>query len=146
MSRELSRWPGSELSGFRKDLDRLFGGFSLEVPFAGEGEWAPVMDVTETENGFVVKTEVPGIDPKQVDVQVTGDVVTVRGERKEEKEEKKENYLRRERVYGSFSRSVRLPAPVDPKGVEARYTAGVLTIRLPKSEESRKRKIEIKAE
>jgi HSP20 family protein len=75
-----------------------------------------------------------------------GDILTVRGERKQEKEEKTENTIRKERVYGSFSRSVRLPSTVDAKGVQAKYTSGVLTIRLPKTEETRKKKIEIKVE
>ena len=104
------------------------------------------MYITENQDAYTVKAEIPGMDPKEIDVQVIGDILTVRGERKQEKEEKKENYIRTERVYGSFSRSVRLPSSVDAKGVEAKYTAGVLSIRLPKTEETRKKKIDIKVE
>ena len=146
MARELIRWPGRDFPSLRKELDRLFEGFGLDIPFAAEGEWAPAMDITENQDAYTVKTELPGMDPKEIDVQVIGDILTVRGERKQEKEEKKENYIRTERVYGSFSRSVRLPSSVDAKGVEAKYTAGVLSIRLPKTEETRKKKIDIKVE
>jgi HSP20 family protein len=124
----------------------MFEGFSLDIPFAAQGEWAPAMDIIENQDAFLVKAELPGMDPKEIDVQVTGDVLAIRGERKQEKEEKKENTIRTERVYGSFFRSVRLPSPVDAKGVEAKYAAGVLSIRLPKSEETRKKKIDIKVE
>jgi len=146
MARELIRWPGRDFPSLRKELDRLFEGFGLDIPFAAEGEWAPAMDITENQDAYTVKAELPGMDPKEIDVQVIGDILTVRGERKQEKEEKKENYIRTERVYGSFSRSVRLPSSVDAKGVEAKYTAGVLSIRLPKTEETRKKKIDIKVE
>jgi len=146
MARELIRWPGRDFPSLRKELDRLFEGFGLDIPFAAEGEWAPAMDITENQDAYTVKTELPGMDPKEIDVQVIGDILTVRGERKQEKEEKKENYIRTERVYGSFSRSVRLPSSVDAKEVEAKYTAGVLSIRLPKTEETRKKKIDIKVE
>ena len=146
MARDLIRWPGSEFPSLRKELDRMFEGFTLDVPFAAQGEWAPAMDITENQDAFTVKAELPGMDPKEIDVQVTGDVLTIRGERKQEKEEKKENYIRTERVYGSFSRSVRLPSAVDAKGVEAKYTSGVLNIRLPKTEETRKKKIDVKVQ
>lgn len=146
MARELIRWPGRDFPSLRKELDRMFEGFSLDIPFAAQGEWAPAMDITENQDAFMVKAELPGMDPKEIDVQVTGDVLAIRGERKQEKEEKKENTIRTERVHGSFFRSVRLPSPVDAKGVEAKYAAGVLSIRLPKSEETRKKKIEIKVE
>ena len=146
MARELIRWPGRDFPSLRKELDRLFEGFGLDIPFAAEGEWAPAMDITENQDVYTVKAELPGMDPKEIDVQVIGDILTVRGERKQEKEEKKENCIRTERVYGSFSRSVRLPSSVDAKGVEAKYTVGVLSIRLPKTEETRKKKIDIKVE
>jgi HSP20 family protein len=77
---------------------------------------------------------------------VADNVLTIRGERRQEKEEKKENTIRTEREYGSFSRSVRLPSAVDAKGVEAKYSAGILSIRLPKTEETRRKKVEIKVE
>jgi HSP20 family protein len=144
MARELIRWPGFDLPGLRKDFERFFESFPLDTPLAAAGDWIPPMDIAETANAYTVKAELPGLDPKEIDVQVIGDLLTVRGERKQEREEKKENYLRTERVYGSFSRTIRLPAPVDPKGVEARYTAGVLTIQLPKTQESQKKKIEVK--
>jgi HSP20 family protein len=146
MARELMRWPGRDFPSLRKELDRLFEGFTLDIPFAAQGEWAPAMDITEDPEAFAVKAELPGMDPKAIDIQVTGDVLTIRGERKQEKEERKENTIRTERVYGSFSRSVRLPSAVDAKSVEAKYRAGVLSIRLPKTEETRRKKVEIKVE
>ena len=70
MARDVIRWPGSELPSLRRELDRWLEGFTLEVPFAGHGDWAPAMDITETQDAFSVKAELPGMDPKEIDVQV----------------------------------------------------------------------------
>jgi HSP20 family protein len=146
MAKEVIRWPGFDFPSIRKEMERFFEGFPVDFPVGASGEWAPPMDISETKEGYNVKAEVPGLDPKDIHIEVKGDLVSIRGERKEEKEEKEENFLRVERSYGSFYRSVRLPSPVDEKNVHAKYTNGVLTVRLPKSEESKRKQIEIKVE
>lgn len=146
MAGELIRSSGFEFPSFRRELERFFEGSPIEIPFAAAGEWGPAVDISETADAYTIQAELPGIDPKDVDIHVSDDAITIRGERKQEKEEKKENYIRKERVYGGFCRTLRLPSPVDAKGVEARYSAGILKIRLPKTEEGHRKKIEIKVE
>ena len=103
------------------------------------------MDVAETEGEVVVKAEVPGIDPKEINISLSGDVLTVKGEKKSEREEKKENYHLVERSYGAFLRSVTLPAAVNADKIEANYDKGVLTITCPKKEKVKPKQIQIKA-
>jgi HSP20 family protein len=137
-----------ELSTFRREMDRLFDRFFEGWPFKPspqEGPWAPSVDVSETAKDVVVRAEIPGMDPKNIDVSVHGDVLTLRGERKKEHEEKGEDFHRIERSYGAFSRSIRLPAEVDANKVNATYKDGVLKINLPKTEEAAVKKIEVKA-
>ena len=93
----------------------------------------------------IVKAELPGMDPKDVDVTVDRDILSLRGERKKEEEEKGEDFHRVERSYGAFSRSIRLPAEVDANKVKATYNDGVLNISLPKTKEASVKKIEVKA-
>ena len=137
-----------ELSRLRREVDRLwedfFGlkGWGLR-PW--EGEWAPAMDVSETADKVVAKAEVPGIDPKDLNISLTGDVLTIKGEKKSEREETKENYHLVERSYGSFSRSLTLPAAVDADKIDAKYEKGVLTITCPKKEVVKPKAIQIKA-
>lgn len=136
------------LTTFRREMDRLFDRFFEGWPFRpwAEGrEWAPSVDVSETAKQVMVKAEVPGMDPKDIDIAITGDVLTIRGERKQEEEKKDENFHRIERSYGAFSRSVRLPAEVDANKVDATYKNGVLKIALPKTKQATVKKIEVKA-
>jgi HSP20 family protein len=93
----------------------------------------------------VVKAELPGVKPEEVDVSVVEDVLTIKGEHREEKEEKETSYLRRELSYGSFARSVRLPTSVDSNKAEAVFENGVLTLTLPKAEEVKPKQIKVKA-
>ena len=112
-----------ELTRFRREMDRLFDRFCEGWPFKlpAEGrEWAPSVDMCETAKDVVVKAEIPGMHPKDIDVSVHGDVLTMRGERKREQEEKGESFHRIERSYGVFSRSIRLPAEVDAGKVMGR--------------------------
>ena len=104
----------------------------------------PEIDVSETEGEVVVRCELPGVEPRDVDINVSGDVLTIRGEKKVSEEEQKENLM--ERDWGRFSRSVMLPQHVQPEKVAAHYKNGILKIVLPKAAEARARKIEIKAE
>jgi HSP20 family protein len=109
-------------------------------------EWTPSLDVSETKNNIVVKAEAPGVDPKDIDISLMGDVLTIKGEKRQEKEEKDQNYHRVERSYGVFTRSVRLPQEVQSDKIEASYKNGILKITLPKSEEAKKKEIKIKVE
>ena len=139
-------WRG-ELGSFRREMDRLFDRFFEGWPFrisAVQRPWAPSVDVSETAKEVVVKAELPGMDPKDIDVSVRGDILSVAGERKQEKEEKGENFHRIESTYGSFSRSIQLPAEVDAGKVDATYKDGVLKITLPKTKEAATKKIEVK--
>jgi HSP20 family protein len=102
--------------------------------------------MSETKDNFVVKAEVPGIDAKHIDISFTGDVLTIRGEKSQEKEEKEEDYHLVERSYGSFSRSVRLPAEVESTKIKASYKNGILRITLPKSEKAKAKEVKIKVE
>jgi len=148
MTKELVRWePFREVSRLRREMDRVFEDFFGPrrwglTPWGGE--WTPVMDVAETADQIVVKAEVPGIDPKEINISLSGDVLTVKGEKKSEHEEKKENYHLVERSYGSFSRTVTLPAAVDTEKIEAKYEKGVLTVTCPKKEGVKPKAIEIK--
>ena len=105
----------------------------------------PKMDVSETEKEFKVRAELPGMDEKDIDVSVSNEVLTIKGEKKAEKEDKKPNYYRMERSYGSFQRSIPLPSEVEKDKIKANFKKGVLNIVLPKSEKAVKesKKIEI---
>lgn len=135
------------LTSFRREMDRLFDRFLEGWPFrfqAGEKVWKPALDVSETAKEVVVKAELPGVDPKDIDLSVRGDILKVAGHRKQEKEEKGENFHRVERTYGSFSRSIQLPAEVDSGKVNATCKDGVLKITLPKTKVAATKKIEVK--
>lgn len=104
----------------------------------------PSLDLAETDEALEVRMDIPGIDAKDFDIQVTGNLLTISGERKEEREEKGKTYHRVERRAGSFSRSVTLPCLVKEEAVDAQYRNGILTVRLPKTEEAKSRKITVK--
>ena len=108
-----------------------------------EGGWAPSLDISETDTEYVVKADVPGVDPKELDISVEDSVLTISGEKKEEHEEKKENYHRIERSYGSFSRAIKLPPSADADSIKAASKDGVLTLTIPKREEEKKKKLKI---
>jgi HSP20 family protein len=143
-------WRGRERGGLMEMQDRInrmfdefFPGFS-PAPWAEERmEWLPLVDVSETDDAVRVTAELPGVQAKDVDISLTEDLLTVRGEKKSEKEEKKRDYHRVERSYGLFTRTVRLPAAVDADKVEATFKDGVLTITMPKQEEAKTRKVKV---
>ena len=145
---ELMPWRpfGGELSSLRREMDSLWNRFFGETPSLrrlGE-EWSPSVDVSETKDNFVVKAELPGLEAKDVDVSISGEVITIKGEKKKEEEEKDEHHHYVERYYGSFQRSFRLPTNVKPDKIEASFEKGVLKVTLPKVEEAKKKKIEVK--
>lgn len=148
----------SPLADLHREVDRLFddfmgdfrplrsrGGFSG----ADESELAPRVDVCETDKEFQVTADLPGIDEKDIDVTLSDGILTIKAERKAEKEEKdeKKSYHRIERSYGRYTRAIPLPGEVDENRVKADFTKGVLTIRMPKSEQARSKvkKISIKS-
>jgi HSP20 family protein len=141
--------PLGDLSTLRREMDRLFERFfgeefpSPELPRA---EWTPRLDMSETKDDIVVKADIPGLEPKDLDVSLMGDTLTIKGEKKEEKEEKDEHRHVVERRYGAFSRMVRLPAPVAADKIKASFKNGVLTITLPKTEEAKQKAIPIAVE
>jgi HSP20 family protein len=105
--------------------------------------WAPPVDIYETENDIVLKAELPGIDPKDVEVRVEDNTLYLKGERNYEKEVKEQNYHRVERSYGSFARSFSLPNSIDADQVKAEYKDGMLTLTMPKREEAKPKTIKI---
>jgi HSP20 family protein len=141
------RWePFRDLMTTQREFDRLFKeAFS---PMFNEGElstrtWAPPVDIYENENDIVLKAELPGVDPKDVEVRVEDSTLYLKGERKFEKETKEENYHRVERSYGSFARSFSLPNSINSEKVKAEYKDGLLTLTLPKREEAKPKTIKI---
>jgi HSP20 family protein len=141
------RWePFRDLLATQKEFDRLFReAFS---PMFGEGEistrtWAPAVDIYETADNIVLKAELPGVDPKDVEIRVEDNTLFLKGERKFEKEVKEENYHRVERSYGSFARSFSLPSSIAADKVTAEYKDGLLTLTMPKREEAKPKTIKI---
>jgi len=126
---------------FNETFSRFFGEGS-EVASAG---WLPAVDVYETDQNVMMKAELPGVDPKNVEIRVEDGTLYLKGERKFEKEVKEENYHRVERSYGSFTRSFALPSSVDSEKAAADYKDGVLTLTLPKKEEAKPKTIKILA-
>ena len=139
--------PVDELTTMRQDLDSLWDRFFPEKPFT-EGylthEWLPSIDLTETKDNLLVKAELPGLEAKDVEVSLTDDILTIKGEKKEEKEEKNEHHFFVERYTGTFERRIKLPTLVKTNAIDAKFDRGVLTISLPKSEEGKKKAIKIK--
>jgi HSP20 family protein len=105
--------------------------------------WAPAVDIYETGDEVVVKADLPDVNEKDLDIRVENNMLTVRGERKFEREVSEDNYLRVERTYGSFSRSFSLPNTVNTEAIKAEYRNGVLTVRMPKREESKPKQIKV---
>jgi HSP20 family protein len=144
----LVRWePVRELTSLQNEMNRLFTTF-FDTPTGGNGEgatrrWIPAMDLAETDDHFVLKADLPGLGEGDVNLEVEDNVLTVSGERKAEHEDKREGYVRVERAYGSFRRSLTLPEGIDPEGVTASFDKGVLEVRIPKPEERKPRRVAI---
>ena len=144
----LVRWePVRELTSLQNDMNRLFNTF-FDTPSTGNGgntprRWIPAMDLVETDEHFVLKADLPGLAEGDVNLEVEDNVLTVSGERQAEHEDKREGYVRVERSYGAFRRSLTLPEGVDPEGVSARFDKGVLEVHIPKPEERKPRRVAI---
>jgi HSP20 family protein len=145
----LMRWdPFRDTLSLRNAMDRLFEdsfvtpNFGWIAPTSAAGM---ALDVYETKDQVVIKAALPGVKPEETEVTITGDTLTIRGESKEEKEVKEENYIRKERHFGSFARSVTLPAGLEADKAEATFENGVLTLKIPKSEQVKPKSIKVKA-
>jgi HSP20 family protein len=155
--------PSRPLESLRSEIDRLFDDFGIGAwrsPFRGPFfdmdpfrrakaafSGMPAVDFTETEESYKVVAELPGMDEKNIEVKISNGMLTIRGEKQEEKEEEKQDYYVRERNFGSFERTFRVPDGVDLDKVDASFKKGVLTVTLPKTAEAQKaeKKITIKA-
>ena len=128
--------------------DRVFNRFFNDFDpgsFPGEERaYVPAFDISENDNEYVVKAELPGIDAKGLDIQFTNGLLTVKGEKKQEEEDKGKDYHCVERRYGSFQRSFRIPDHIHTDKIDASYKDGILTLTLPKDESSKTKKIEVK--
>ncbi len=141
------RWePFREMMSLRDAMDRLFEDSFVRPwhfwPGMGGGELP--LDMYQTANDVVVKAALPGVKPEEVDISITGDTLTIRGEHKEEQEVKQEDYFYKEHRFGSFSRSVTIPVQVKSDKAEATFDNGILTLTLPKAEEIKPRQIKVK--
>jgi HSP20 family protein len=148
--KSLVRWqPLPEFTSLQRQMNRLFDVFSGEtslIPFAESltgREFGPPVDIYEDDQKLTLKVEVPGIDEKDIKVEIENNILRVHGERRLEKDIKEENFRRVERHYGAFSRSFTLPSTVDPQKIEANYVHGVLAIQMPKRAEARPKQIKV---
>ena len=137
----------SPMVQFHRQMNRLMNDFfrSFE-PTQARGDWTPSVDISETEAELVVKAEVPGLSKDDLNVTVAGNLLTIRGEKKDERKEARGTWTMVERRYGRFERAIPLPSSVDTEKAQAEFKNGVVTITLPKTEEARGRRIPIKAE
>ncbi len=140
MAGTLTRWdPFAELGELRTRFDRIFD----EWLDGRERAWTPAIDVVRENGHLVVRADLPGIKPEQVKIEVEDDILTVSGEHEERKDQEERNFVRRERRYGSFSRSMALPAGVDPKTIEAKTHNGVVEVTIPLPNEAKKQTIAV---
>ncbi len=139
--------PFKYLADLQEDMNRLFDLSLARLPredVGGVAEWLPAVDIVDEKDRVRIKADLPGVNKDDVDIRIEDGVLSIKGERKEEKEEKDKNFYRKECFYGSFERSVALPAEVDANKAEASYKDGVLEIILPKKEESKPKQIKLK--
>ena len=145
MRASISRFePFRGVSTLQDQINRLFNEtFDRTSEEGNLTTWAPAVDIHETEQELVVKADLPGVKPEDLDVRVENNLLTIRGERKFEKKVNEQNYLRVERSYGSFSRSFSLANTVNTEAIKADYKDGVLTLSIPKREEAKPKQIKV---
>ena len=143
--RTLTRWePFAGATTLQDQVNRLFHDvFERQGGESSLTAWAPAVDIYESEHELVVKADLPDIDPKDLDIRVENNILTIRGERKFEKKVDEKNYLRVERAYGSFARSFSLANTVNTEAIKADYKDGVLTLSIPKREEAKPKQIKV---
>lgn len=150
---DMTRW-GSEFPTFRgleslqRDVNRMFddffrGDIRTDDPFFGR-DWAPAVDVLENTDAYVLKAELPGLNKDDVKITLENNVLTIRGEKKNDAEKKEGNFHRIERSYGMFERSFTIPGSIKSNDIDAQYKDGVLTLTMPKAEEAKPKMIDVK--
>ena len=145
-ARELAAFPTDILS-MQREINRMFDDFfrsDRDESSLIASTWRPAVDITEEDDAYVAKVELPGVNKDDVKITMQDNVLTIRGEKKEEKKGKEGNAQRVERYYGSFQRSFSLPTSVKSDRIEADYKDGILTINMPKAEEAKPKQIEVK--
>lgn len=155
--REIAPWrPFTDMMRWERDMERMFDDFmSRRIrPFRDEWLWpsralgvsAPALDLFEEKDEIVAKVELPGMTREDIEVNISDGQLTIKGEKKKAEEVEEKDYYRSERIYGAFSRTVELPKGIEVEKVQASFKNGVLEIRLPKSEEAKKKEIPVKVE
>ena len=144
--RSVGAWFRREpLGSLREEMEELVSrAFGEDVALWPSERIIPSLDLAETDRMVEVRMDIPGMEAKDIDIQVNGNLLTISGERKEEREEKGKTYHRIERRVGSFSRTVTLPCPVKEDAVDAQYKNGIPTVKLPRTEEAKSKRITVK--
>ncbi|RPI05439.1 MAG: Hsp20/alpha crystallin family protein [Ignavibacteriae bacterium] len=145
-ARELATWP-SDLFGIQREINRMFDNvfrYDNRDDDDGFNAWTPAVDIAEHDEQYLVEVELPGVNKEDVKITLENNILTIRGEKKQEKETRKESYHRVERSYGSFQRSFTLPTTIKSDKIDAAYKDGILQITLPKAEEAKPKQIEVK--
>ena len=139
--------PFTSLEDMQNEMNKLFNYPTMKPLIKRSGQWdkiwAPAVDIHDTKDALVVTADIPGLTKDQIDVSVDNNVLTIKGEKREEKEEKKKEMVRSERFYGSFQRSFTLPVGIDQTKVNAAYKDGVLEVSIPKKEEAKANQIKV---
>jgi HSP20 family protein len=135
--------PWSLLDQMRREIERSMDTRTAEGSSMATSDWVPAVDIKEEENDFVIVADIPGVDPKDIEVHMDNGVLTIKGEKESEKKEEREGYKRVERSYGSFYRRFGLPDTADPEKISANSNNGVLEVRIGKQEKVQPRKISV---
>ncbi|MDP1677052.1 MAG: Hsp20/alpha crystallin family protein [Bacteroidota bacterium] len=151
-TQELSLW-NREFPSFRGlqslqyDMNRIFDDFFRGDVFANDSffsrEWNPAVDIVENNDSYILKAGLPGMNKDDVKITLENNLLTIRGEKKNEYDKKEGNYSRMERCYGSFERTFSIPGTIKSNEIDAQYKDGILTVRLPKAEETKQKKIDV---
>ena len=147
--RSLATRPIQDLFSIHNEMSRLFDNWHRPARYRAEGEsldWTPVVDILEANEHVEIRAEIPGLSEKDVQVSVTDDVLTLKGEKTQESDENDQKYHRVERSYGRFQRSFTLPANLDPEDIKAKFTNGVLIVSIPKAKAVQPKEIQINIE
>lgn len=147
--RSLATRPVQDLFSIHNEMSRLFDNWHRPTRYRTEGEnldWMPVVDISEANEHVEIRAEIPGLSEKDVQVSVTDDVLTLKGEKTQVSDENDQKYHRVERSYGRFQRSFTLPANLNPEDIKAKFTNGVLTVSIPKVKEVQPKEIQISVE
>jgi HSP20 family protein len=143
-SHDLARRDVTPFASLQREIDRIFDDFSRGFPGFATQSLMPAMDVVETDNDYEITAELPGLEEKDVQINVADNVLTIRGEKKSERDEKKQDYRLVERSYGSFYRTLELPPGIDAEKIQASISKGVLKVTVPKPAPAQVKKVEVK--